>query len=264
MAFALEASASPSSSASLSHPGRRGAVAAAMVTVPRRFTVRAVAAATSGASIDPAVAMSTPMRLVVTEPRVPATPVPFVDRGALSVAQALSMVKEQGKTAFIPYITAGDPDLETTVEALRLLDACGADVIELGMPFSDPYADGPIIQASAARALAGGTTIDAVLSMLKEVTPELSCPVVIFSYLGPIVLLTAPTTPAERTKEIAEASQGFVYLVSTNGVTGPRATVDLRVKDRLREIKQVTDKAVAVGFGISTPEHVRQNGVQMQ
>jgi indole-3-glycerol-phosphate lyase len=91
------------------------------------------------------------------------------------------------QTAFIPHITAGDPDLDTTAEALSLLDACGADVIELGMPFSDPYADGPIIQASAARALAGGTTIDAVLSMLKKVTPELSCPVVLSSYLGPIV-----------------------------------------------------------------------------
>ncbi|XP_047088377.1 tryptophan synthase alpha chain-like [Lolium rigidum] len=303
MAFALEASASPSSSATLTHPGRRGAVAAAMVTVPRRFTVRAVAAATSGASIDPAVAMSTPGRLVVRSPRVPlAAPVPVAGRRALSVAQTLSKIKEQGKTAFIPYITAGDPDLETTADALRLLDACGADVIELGMPFSDPYVDGPIIQASAARALAGGTTIGAILSMLKEVTPELSCPVVLFSYIGPIVrrgaakftaavkeagvkglivpdlpyaetcefrnqaignnlelvLLTTPTTPAERTKEIAEASQGFVYLVSVNGVTGPRATVDLRVKDRLREIKQVTDKAVGVGFGISTPEHVRQ------
>ncbi|KAK1643404.1 hypothetical protein QYE76_061209 [Lolium multiflorum] len=188
MAFALEASASQSSSAALSQPGRHGAVAAAMVTVPRRFTVRAVAAATSGASIDPAVAMSTPVRLVVTAPRVPsAAPVPVAGRRALSVAQTLSKIKEEGKTAFIPYITAGDPDLETTAEALRLLDACGADVIELGMPFSDPYADGPIIQASAARALAGGTTIDAVLFMLKEVTPELTCPVVLFSYLGPIV-----------------------------------------------------------------------------
>ncbi|KAG2534580.1 hypothetical protein PVAP13_9NG070737 [Panicum virgatum] len=90
-------------------------------------------------------------------------------------------------TAFIPYITAGDPDLATTAEALRLLDACGADVIELGMPFSDPYADGPVIQASAARALASGTTTDGVLAMLKEVAPELSCPVVLFSYFNPIV-----------------------------------------------------------------------------
>lgn len=91
------------------------------------------------------------------------------------------------QTAFIPYITAGDPDLGTTAEALRLLDALGADVIELGMPFSDPSADGAVIQASAKRALAAGATTDAVMAMLREVTPELSCPVVIFSYFNPIV-----------------------------------------------------------------------------
>jgi indole-3-glycerol-phosphate lyase len=91
------------------------------------------------------------------------------------------------QTAFIPYITAGDPDLATTAEALRFLDACGADVIELGVPFSDPYADGPVIQASMARARVSGATPDGVLAMLREVTPELSCPVVLFSYFNPIV-----------------------------------------------------------------------------
>jgi tryptophan synthase alpha subunit len=97
------------------------------------------------------------------------------------------VLRLRAQTAFIPYITAGDPDLATTAEALRLLDALGADVIELGMPFSDPSADGAVIQASAARALAAGATTDAVMAMLKDVTPELSCPVVIFSYFNPIV-----------------------------------------------------------------------------
>ncbi|CAL4944869.1 unnamed protein product [Urochloa decumbens] len=220
----------------------------------------------------------------------------------VSVSQTMSRLMAQGKTAFIPYITAGDPDLATTAAALRLLDACGADVIELGMPFSDPYADGPVIQASAARALASGTTTDAVLAMLNEVTPELSCPVVLFSYFNPIVRrgiadfaaaakeagvrglivpdlpyaatcalrseamknnlelvrLTTPATPEERMKEITKASEGFVYLVSVNGVTGPRANVSTRVESLIQEVKQVTDKPVAVGFGISTPEHVKQ------
>uniref|UniRef100_A0A453DTE5 Uncharacterized protein n=1 Tax=Aegilops tauschii subsp. strangulata TaxID=200361 RepID=A0A453DTE5_AEGTS len=206
------------------------------------------------------------------------------------------------QTAFIPYITAGDPDLATTAAALRLLDALGADVVELGMPFSDASADGAVIKASAARALAAGATADAIMAMLKEVTPELSCPVVIFSYFSPIaqrgtasfaaavkeagvkglivpdlpyaetsafrdeaiknelelVLLTTPSTPPERMKEITEASGGFVYLVSVDGVTGARATVNPRVESLLKEIKQVTDKAVAVGFGISTPDHVKQ------
>jgi len=196
----------------------------------------------------------------------------------------------------------GDPDLATTAEALRLLDACGADVIELGMPFSDPYADGPVIQASAARALASGTTTDGLLAMLKEVTPELSCPVVLFSYFNPIVrwgladfaaaakdagvegliipdlpyaatctlrseamknklelvLLTTPATPEERMKEITRASEGFIYLVSVNGVTGPRANVSTRVESLIQEVKKVSDKPVAVGFGISKPEHVKQ------
>ncbi|XP_037442021.1 tryptophan synthase alpha chain-like [Triticum dicoccoides] len=252
----------------------------------------AAASAWAPASFEPAVVRRGPRS-------VPAAFVPVAD---LSVARTLNRVKEQAKTAFIPYITVGDPDLATTAEALRLLDACGADVIELGIPFSDSYADGPVIQASAARTRASGTTIDGILSMLKEVTPELSCPVVIVSYLGPIVrrgaanfiaavkqagvqglivcnlpytetcpfrneaiknnlefvLLTTPATPAERMKKIASASEGFVYLVSVNGVTGPRATVNLCVKDLLKEVKQVTDKAVVVGFGISTPDHVRQ------
>uniref|UniRef100_A0A0A9F6R3 tryptophan synthase n=1 Tax=Arundo donax TaxID=35708 RepID=A0A0A9F6R3_ARUDO len=138
--------------------------------------------------------------------------------------------------------------------------------------------------------------------MLKEVTPELSCPVVLFSYFKPIVqrgladfaaavkgagvhgllvpdlpcvathalrseamknnlelvLLTTPATPAERMEEITKASEGFVYLVSVNGVTGPRANVDTHVESLIQEVKQVTDKPVAVGFGISKPEHVKQ------
>ncbi|XP_039843066.1 indole-3-glycerol phosphate lyase, chloroplastic-like [Panicum virgatum] len=230
------------------------------------------------------------------------TPAKPAGKRCLSVSQTMSRIKAQGKTAFIPYITAGDPDLATTAEALRLLDACGADVIELGMPFSDPCAEGPVIQASAARALASGTTTDGVLAMLKEVTPELSCPVVLFSYINPIirwglaefaaaakeagvdglivpdlpyaatcslrseamknnlelVLLTTPATPEERMKEITRASEGFIYLVSVNGVTGPRANVSTRVESLIQEVKKVTNKPVAVGFGISKPEHVKQ------
>ncbi|XP_047088856.1 tryptophan synthase alpha chain-like [Lolium rigidum] len=283
MAFALKASpASPSSSAASGQPaGRRSAVT---VAASRRLLV-------VRAAIHPAVPMG---RLLLRAPRKRAL--------ALTVAQTLSRVKEQGKTALIPYITAGDPDLATTAEALRLLDRLGADVIELGMPSPDPYADGPVIKASAQRALAAGATADAVMAMLKEVTPDLSCPVVLFSYFDPIVrqgtasfaaaakdagvkgliipdlpydnihafrieaiknsleliLLTTPATTAERMREITKASQGFVYLVSVVGVTGARATLNPHVKDLLKEIRKISDKAVAVGFGISTPEHVSQ------
>uniref|UniRef100_A0A453M2V5 tryptophan synthase n=1 Tax=Aegilops tauschii subsp. strangulata TaxID=200361 RepID=A0A453M2V5_AEGTS len=161
--------------------------AATMATPPvKPVFVRALAAA----SVDPAMATpAAPGRHAVrarATALAPATaPVP-AGNGGLSVAKAMSRARDNGMTAFIPYITAGDPDLATTAEALRLLDACGADVIEVGMPFSNPYADGAVIQASAARALAAGATSDTVMAMLKEVTPELSCPVVIFSYFNPI------------------------------------------------------------------------------
>ncbi|RCV40453.1 hypothetical protein SETIT_9G055000v2 [Setaria italica] len=293
MAFALQAASTTLSSASSpavpSSPLPRRA-SAMLTTMPGRR--RSVMATVRAAAVAPA--------------KQPATTPSFKLAGAggrcLPVSQTMARLKAQGKTAFIPYITAGDPDLATTGEALRLLDACGADVIELGVPFSDPYADGPVIQASTARALASGTTPDGVLAMLKEVTPELSCPVVLFSYFNPIVhrglaefaaaakeagahglivpdlpyaatcalrseamknelelvLLTTPSTPEDRMKEITEASEGFVYLVSVSGVTGPRANVNTRVESLIKEVKQVTDKPVAVGFGISKPEHVKQ------
>nr|AGI42740.1 benzoxazinless1 [Zea diploperennis] len=239
----------------------------------------------------------------VTVPAAPPPPAPKqaaapAERRSRPVSDTMAALMAKGKTAFIPYITAGDPDLATTAEALRLLDGCGADVIELGVPCSDPYIDGPIIQASVARALASGTTMDAVLEMLREVTPELSCPVVLLSYYKPImsrslaemkeagvhglivpdlpyvaahslwseaknnnlelVLLTTPAIPEDRMKEITKASEGFVYLVSVNGVTGPRANVNPRVESLIQDVKKVTNKPVAVGFGISKPEHVKQ------
>ncbi|CAN6322300.1 unnamed protein product [Urochloa humidicola] len=303
MAFALQAASTfraSSSPADPSLPLPRLAAAVA-VTVPGRrrpvlaTVIRAIAAVAPAAAPAPA-----KKQQPATTPS--STKLAGAAGRCLPVSQTMSRLKAQGKTAFIPYITAGDPDLATTAAALRLLDACGADVIELGVPFSDPYADGPVIQASAARALSGGVTLDGVLAMLREVTPELSCPVVLFSYFNPIVrrgiadfaaaakeagvrglivpdlpyattcglrseaiknnlelvLLTTPATPEERMKEITKASEGFIYLVSVNGVTGPRANVSTRVESLLQEVKQVTDKPVAVGFGISTPEHVKQ------
>jgi len=212
------------------------------------------------------------------------------------------LISENIQTALIPFIVAGDPDLATTAKALKILDACGSDVIELGVPYSDPLADGPVIQASATRALAKGTTFDDVISMVKEVTPELSCPVSLFTYYNPIlkrgipnfmtivkeaglrglvvpdvpleeteflrseaaknnlelVLLTTPTTPNERMEKITQASEGFIYLVSAVGVTGTRTNVSGKVQSLLQDIKKVTEKPVAVGFGVSTAEHVKQ------
>ncbi|KAJ4969265.1 hypothetical protein NE237_015966 [Protea cynaroides] len=221
---------------------------------------------------------------------------------AVGLSETFSGLKQQGKVALIPFITAGDPDLSTTAEALKVLDSCGSDIIELGVPYSDPLADGPIIQAAATRALARGTNFDSIISMLKEVVPQISCPIALFSYYNPIlkrgtekfmsiiedvgihglvvpdvpleeteilrkeaakknielVLLTTPTTPTDRMKAIVEASEGFVYLVSSVGVTGARSSVSARVQSLLQDIKETTAKPVAVGFGISKPEQVKQ------
>ncbi|XP_074570732.1 tryptophan synthase alpha chain-like [Curcuma longa] len=221
---------------------------------------------------------------------------------ASTISDTFSRLKEQGKVALIPFITAGDPDLSTTSEALKILDSSGSDLIELGVPYSDPLADGPVIQAAATRALQNGTNFDGVISMLREVVPQLSCPISLFTYYNPIlkrgvekfmsiieevgvrglvvpdvpleeneslrkeaikhnielVLLSTPTTPPERMKKIAQASEGFIYLVATVGVTGARESVNSGVQSLLQEIKETTPKPVAVGFGISKPEHVKQ------
>ncbi|KAL0459463.1 UNVERIFIED_CONTAM: Tryptophan synthase alpha chain, chloroplastic [Sesamum latifolium] len=221
---------------------------------------------------------------------------------AFKCKPAMATLAAAPTVALIPYITAGDPDLPTTAQALKVLDSCGSDIIELGVPYSDPLADGPVIQAAATRSLARGANFDKIIAMLKEVVPQLSCPVALFSYYNPIlkrgtgkfmttlketgihglvvpdvpleeteilrkeasnnnielVLLTTPTTPTTRMKAIVEASEGFVYLVSAVGVTGARASVSGKVQSLLQEIKEETNKPVAVGFGISKPEHVKQ------
>ncbi|WJX78953.1 cTPxI [Trifolium repens] len=221
---------------------------------------------------------------------------------AVSISETFNKLKKQGKVALIPYITAGDPDLSTTVEALKVLDSCGSDIIELGVPYSDPLADGPVIQAASTRSLSRGTNFDSIISMLKEVVPELSTPIALFTYYNPIlkrgterfmsivrdtgvhglvvpdvpleetqilrteakkkgielVLLTTPTTPANRMKAIVDGAEGFVYLVSSLGVTGTRASISSKVQALLKEIKEASSKPVAVGFGISTAEQVKQ------
>ncbi|XP_020105008.1 tryptophan synthase alpha chain-like [Ananas comosus] len=227
----------------------------------------------------------------------------FHSRG---ISETFSELKKQGKAALIPYVTAGDPDLATTSKILQLLDRCGADVIELGVPFFDAPLDGPVIKYFSCnfynKALSNGITLDAILSMLKEVVPHLSCPIVLFSYHTPVfeygiesslsaikdagihgllvpdlsfddnarlkqaaaenevqlVLLTTPVTPRRQMEAIVDASQGFVYLVSSVGVTGDRATVNPQVELLLKEIKGITANPVAVGFGISNPEHVKK------
>ncbi|KAG2498867.1 hypothetical protein HYH03_003059 [Edaphochlamys debaryana] len=219
-----------------------------------------------------------------------------------SVSSTMRALKEKKKIAFIPFICAGDPDLLTTSVALRKLDEIGADVIELGVPYSDPLADGPVIQGAATRALEKHTTLDRVIDMVRRTAPHMKAPLVMFTYYNPImrkgldnfcntikeagaagllvpdlpleetvavrksceaagielVLLTTPTTPQPRQEAIAKASQGFVYLVSVTGVTGMKETVSTRVEGLVSSLKEVTDKPVCVGFGVSRAEQAKQ------
>ena len=220
----------------------------------------------------------------------------------VSVSGCMESLRDRGQCALIPFITAGDPDLDTTAKALQILDRSGADLIELGVPYSDPLADGPVIQAAATRALQKGTRLEQVLDMLKTVSPTIRAPIVLFTYYNPILnrgistfmqqaaaagakglvipdlpleevqevtqaaaaagievtLLVAPTTPKERIESIAQQCQGFIYLVSVTGVTGIRSGIESRVQELLTQLREVTDKPIGVGFGISQPGHARQ------
>ncbi len=219
-----------------------------------------------------------------------------------SISAHFQTLRARQQCALIPFITAGDPDLETTAAALRLLDRNGADFIELGVPYSDPLADGPVIQAAATRALEKGTKLEQVLAMVTEVSPSLKAPLILFTYYNPIlnqgikpflgqisaagvqglvvpdlpleeaepliqsaasfgievILLVAPTSSQERIAAIARQSQGFIYLVSVTGVTGMRSGLESRVESLLGEMREITDKAIGLGFGISGVEQARQ------
>ncbi|HTL89603.1 MAG TPA: tryptophan synthase subunit alpha [Leptolyngbya sp.] len=219
-----------------------------------------------------------------------------------SISQTFAELQAKQQCALIPFITAGDPNLATTAAALRILDTSGADLIELGVPYSDPLADGSVIQAAATRALNQGTRLIQVLDMVRNLTPELRSPIVLFTYYNPIlslgiepflqhlaeagikglvvpdlpleeshkliecadaigievILLVAPTSSSDRIRAIAQQSRGFIYLVSVTGVTGVRSQLQERVREVIQDIRQVTDKPIAVGFGISQPEQARQ------
>ncbi len=211
-------------------------------------------------------------------------------------------LKKSNKLALMPFIMAGDPNVETTSEILLKLQEKGADLIELGIPYSDPLADGPIIQLSASRALNSGTNSKKVIQLLKSLKNKLNIPIILFTYFNPIlsfgfekfcdlaskagvagliipdlpleeankfskivstfsmdlILLVAPTTPFERMKMISENTSGFTYLVSVTGVTGERNKMENRVENLITKLKEISNNPVAVGFGISSPEHVNK------
>ncbi len=206
---------------------------------------------------------------------------------------------ENGK-AFIPFITCGDPDLETTVKVVRAAVENGADLIELGIPFSDPTAEGPVIQGANIRALAGGVTTDKVFDMVAELRRDVDVPLVFMTYANVVfsygserfmakcketgidgiilpdlpfeekeefaddaakcgiemISLIAPTS-ADRVSMIAKEAAGFIYIVSSLGVTGVRSEINTDIKDIVAAIRNKTDIPCAVGFGISKPEQAK-------
>ena len=221
--------------------------------------------------------------------------------GMNRINETFRRLKEEGKAGFIPYITAGDPDMQTTKKLVYALSRAGADVIELGIPFSDPLADGPTIQRAVQRSLKAGCTVKKVLNMTKEVRKNVVTPLVYMTYYNiifnygvkrfikdakshgadgiivpdlpmeesdeltsladkndfSVILLAAPTTPAERFKRIAKRSRGFIYYVSLTGVTGARKELSIKLKSDVRKLNKLTNKPVCVGFGISKPSQAK-------
>lgn len=207
---------------------------------------------------------------------------------------------DHGK-AFIPFITAGDPDLESTKRFILAMEKAGADLVEIGIPFSDPIAEGIVIQEADIRALASGTTTDRIFDMVAELRQETDMPLVFMGYLNPVfyygyerffarceevgisgviipdlpfeekgecleiaaahgvdvVSMIAPTSES-RIRAIASEARGFLYVVSSMGVTGVRSEIRTDLASILAAIRQATDIPVGIGFGINTPEQAAQ------
>ena len=255
---------------------------AAPVASPARLLAKPPPAATGAA----ATRRRNPRAVATMIPRATATTTESTKRPVVktvSIGATFAALKKRGQCAFIPFICAGDPNLDATERAIAILDDEGADVIELGVPYSDPLADGPTIAQAATRALNAGTTLDKTLALLARVTPTTKAPIVLFTYFNPIyqrgfeafveavakagakgllvpdipleetpelsaicakngvdlVLLSTPTTPEARMTKIAEASNGFIYLVSVTGVTGVRTNVESRVQELVSGLKKV-------------------------
>jgi tryptophan synthase alpha chain len=218
------------------------------------------------------------------------------------IRDTFAELKHTGRGGFIPFITTGDPDLVTTELLLVELAAAGADIIELGVPFSDPVADGEVIQHASERALQKGLTLSDALRCVSNAKKHIDVPIVLFSYLNPflkfgkdrlaseakqagvdavlvtdlipeeagpwieafrksgidLIFLVAPTTSNERLRRIAQEASGFIYAVSRAGVTGARDQMPRDAESLVKRVRAVSDLPIAVGFGISTADQVRQ------
>lgn len=229
-----------------------------------------------------------------------ATGKPAAEKHTGRIGRKFRQLADAGELGLIGYITAGDPSLEASAKIVLAAADAGADIIELGVPFSDPVADGPVIQRASERALRGGTTLAGVLELVHRLRTQTEMPLVLFSYFNPMlqmglekfaeaaasagadgvlvtdltpeeagdyraalrprgldsIFLAAPTSTDERLSRIAEASTGFLYLVSRTGVTGTRDILPEGLPALARRVRKFTSLPIAVGFGISAPSHV--------
>ena len=218
------------------------------------------------------------------------------------IDEKFASLRAVNRSGFVAYITAGDPSLEVTERLVPALAEAGVDVVELGVPFSDPLADGVVNQLGAQRALEAGTTLDKVLQSVRRIRLVSDVPIVLYTYLNPVYIhvfekfheeaaeagvdgvlildlppdeiaanreladkhhlksirLIAPTTPPARMEMIASTADGFIYYVSSEGVTGEQTQLSDSIASQVAEIRRHTDLPVAVGFGISTPEQAAQ------
>lgn len=216
------------------------------------------------------------------------------------IAKRFEALRQAGELGLVAYVTAGDPSLDATERIVLALAEAGADVVELGVPFSDPLADGPTIQRASERALRSGTTLAGVLGLVKKLRAHTEVPLVLFSYYNPVlqmgiekfaaaaadagadgvlvtdltpeegadfrrvvrargldtIFLAAPTSTDARLKLLADASSGFLYVISRTGVTGAKDALPDDLPALLRRVRAVTSLPIAVGFGISLPGHV--------
>jgi tryptophan synthase alpha chain len=216
------------------------------------------------------------------------------------IVRRFRALAEAGELGLVAYITAGDPSLAASEKIVLAAAEAGADVIELGVPFSDPVADGPTIQRASERALRGGATLAGVIDLVRRVRTASDVPLILFSYFNPIlqmgvekfadaasaagadgvlatdltpeeageyrkalqargldtIFLAAPTSTDERLEIIAGCSSGFLYLISRTGVTGERDSMPGDLPALARRVRRATKLPLAVGFGISLPEHV--------
>ena len=229
---------------------------------------------------------------------------PGSEGGSARLERTFAELSRRRRKALVIYVMAGDPDPAFTLRLVPKLEQAGADVVELGYPFSDPVADGPVIQAAGQRALDKFSGPPAFFDLVRKIRAASAVPLVVMTYYNPIfrygeekfardaraagldgaiipdlpaveaaswqracgaagfaaIPLEAPNTPEDVAKLIASGARGFVYLVSLKGVTGQERGLDENLKERVARLRQWTRTPLAVGFGISTPEHARKFG----